>query len=239
MLAWWRCTITIPTPMATWPLPLTSTQSTSTRTPECMCVVSFLCQRIAIHAHAPHGSSRESCVHLSSHPHALRKWATLFRLWSPLLPHAPPVAILPLLPALEARRQPAAHSAQREYGLVWRDLPQHIHCVRSVRKVLLRKRRRISCLEKNQPSEQIEVFLSQWTGCDIQGEGCGERMEKGEWVTGLEFERFVCFFGVGFLLLFWTCCSFFGLRVFSRFDCTLFLYVRRSKPLLEFWGWEV
>ena len=37
---------------------------------------------------------------------------------SPLLPHAPPVALLPLLPALEARRlQPAAHSAQRQNGL--------------------------------------------------------------------------------------------------------------------------
>ena len=48
MLAWWRCTITIPTPMTTWPLPLTSTRSTSTRTPECVCVVLliFLCQRI-------------------------------------------------------------------------------------------------------------------------------------------------------------------------------------------------
>ena len=111
VLAWW------PTPMTTWPLPLTSTQSTSTQTPECMCVVSFLCQRIVIHAHAPHGSSRESCVHLSSHPHALMKWATLFRLCCPFSPNALPVALLPLLPALEARRQPAAHSAQREYGL--------------------------------------------------------------------------------------------------------------------------
>ena len=35
MLAWWRCTI--PTPMTTWPLPLFSTQSTSTL--ECMCTV--------------------------------------------------------------------------------------------------------------------------------------------------------------------------------------------------------
>ena len=36
------------------------------------------------------------------------------RLCSFLLPHTPPVALLPLLPALEARGQPAAHSAQRE-----------------------------------------------------------------------------------------------------------------------------
>ena len=118
MLAWWRCTITIPTPMTTWPLPLTSTQHINTN------VVSFLYQRIVIHCTSPRGSSREFCVHLSSHPHALMKWATLLRLWSPLLPHAPPVALLPLLPALEVRRQPA-HSAQREYGLVWRDLPPH------------------------------------------------------------------------------------------------------------------
>ena len=88
-------------------------------------ILFFLCQPIVVHAHAPHGSSRESCVHLSSHPHSLMKWATLIRLWSPLSLHAPPVALLPLLPALEARWQPAARSAQWEYGLVWRDLPQH------------------------------------------------------------------------------------------------------------------
>ena len=47
------------------------------------------------------------------------------RLCSHLLSHAPPVALLPLLLALEARRLLAAHSAQREYGLVWRVLPPH------------------------------------------------------------------------------------------------------------------
>ena len=47
------------------------------------------------------------------------------RFCSLLLPHAPPVAFLPLLPALEGRRVPAAHSEQREYGFVWRVLPPH------------------------------------------------------------------------------------------------------------------
>ena len=78
-------------------------------------------------AHAPLGSSRESCVHLSSHPHALMMKISL-AFWSHLslhlLPHAPPVALLPLLHPLEVRRQPA-HSAQREYGLHWRDLLPH------------------------------------------------------------------------------------------------------------------
>ena len=64
----------------------------------------------------------------SSHPHALMMCAVLSRLWSllslHLLPHAPPVALLPLLLPHEVRRQ-LAHSAQREYGLHWRDLLPH------------------------------------------------------------------------------------------------------------------
>ena len=58
--------------------------------------------------------------------------AVLPRHWSllslHLLPHAPPVALLPLLLPLEVRRQPA-HSAQREYGLVWWDLLPHSSAV--------------------------------------------------------------------------------------------------------------
>ena len=47
---------------------------------------------------------------------------------SPLLLHALPVALLPLPPALEVRRlpEPAAHSAQRGCGLVWRVPPHHM-----------------------------------------------------------------------------------------------------------------
>ena len=80
-------------------------------------------------AHSPHGSSRESCVHLSSHPHALMMCAILLRFWSLLslhfLLHAPLVALLLFLDPLEVRRQ-LAHSVQREYGLCWRDLLPHI-----------------------------------------------------------------------------------------------------------------
>ena len=78
MIAWWLCTITIPTPMTTWPLTLTSTLSTSTRTLECA-LSCFSC--VSAHRHIAHthrGSSRESCVCHPSHPHALMKWATLF-----------------------------------------------------------------------------------------------------------------------------------------------------------------
>ena len=99
-------------------------EHTNTNTWVCT-VSSCLSQRIVI---LHFGSSRESCVHLSSHPRALMMCAVLPRHWSllslHLLPHAPPVALLPLLHPLEVRRQPA-HSAQREYGLHGRDLLPH------------------------------------------------------------------------------------------------------------------
>ena len=52
-----------------------------------------------------------------------------------------------------------------------------VHCVRSVRKVLLRKSKRNGCLE-SQLSQQMKAFLSPWTGSDSKGEGCGERMKE-------------------------------------------------------------
>ena len=66
------------------------------------------------------------------HPIHMRSWSERlsFDFALHFLPHAPPVALLPLLPAFEARRQLAAHSAQREYGLVWRDLPPHMEKVK-------------------------------------------------------------------------------------------------------------
>ena len=131
MLAWWRCTITRPTPMTTWQPRLSSTQSTSTRTFECALSCSSCVSASSYIAHAPHGLS-PSCVRHSSHPHALMMCAVLPRHWSlHPLPLAPPVALLPLLPPLEVRRQPA-HSAQREYGLHWLDLPPHISGTRKI-----------------------------------------------------------------------------------------------------------
>ena len=47
------------------------------------------------------------------------------RLCSPFLLHALPTALLPFPLVLEARGQLVAHSAEREYGLVWRDLLPH------------------------------------------------------------------------------------------------------------------
>ena len=93
----------------------------------CLCLVLFiLCQRIVTSHTAPNGSSL-SCVRHSSHPHALMMSAVLLRHWSLLslhpLPLAPPVALLPL-PHLEARRA-HVHSAQKGYGLHWRDLLPH------------------------------------------------------------------------------------------------------------------
>ena len=62
MLAWWRCTITRPTPMTTWQPWLSSTHSTSTRTLEFALSRSSCVSASSYIAHAPHGSSRESCV---------------------------------------------------------------------------------------------------------------------------------------------------------------------------------
>ena len=77
MLAWWRCTV--PTPTTTWPPTLTSTQSTSTRTLECMCVVSFiLCQRIVIHCTCTAWLKSELCP--SRHPIQTHSWCVRFSL---------------------------------------------------------------------------------------------------------------------------------------------------------------
>ena len=62
---------------------------------------------------------------LSHHPHVHVHVNVSPRLALPFLFPALPAALLPLPPALEVRRlQPAAHSAQRGYGLVWR-VPPH------------------------------------------------------------------------------------------------------------------
>ena len=50
--------------------------------------------------HTHLGSSRESCACHASHPH-VHEVSDCLRLCSLLLPHASPVALLPLLPALE------------------------------------------------------------------------------------------------------------------------------------------
>ena len=63
MLAWWRCTITRPTPMTTWPPRLTSTQSTSTRT---WAHNLFVCQSIVTLHTAPHWFESELCPSWSS-----------------------------------------------------------------------------------------------------------------------------------------------------------------------------
>ena len=111
--------------MTTWPFLLTSTLTT--RTPECECALScffsFVCTS-SHRAHSPWLKSWVLCLSSMSST-CVHEVSDSLRPCSPLLPHAPPVALLPLLPALEARGQPAAHSAQREYGLVWRVLPPH------------------------------------------------------------------------------------------------------------------
>ena len=68
-------------------------------------------------AHTHRGSSHESCVCHPCHPH-VHEVSVSLRPCSPLLPHALPAALLPPFLALELRGQPAAHSAQSEYGLV-------------------------------------------------------------------------------------------------------------------------
>ena len=56
---------------------------------------------------------------LSHHAHVHVQVSVSLRLALPFLFPALPAALLPLPPALEVRRlQPAAHSAQRGYGLV-------------------------------------------------------------------------------------------------------------------------
>ena len=91
------------------------------------CLVLVSAHRHTLHMHRMAQVRAVSVT--SSHPRALMMCAVLPRHWSlhypHLLPHAPPVALLPLLPPLEVRRQQPAHSAQRENGFVWRDLPPH------------------------------------------------------------------------------------------------------------------
>ena len=77
------------------------------------------------HAHTHRGSSNESFIP-STCPCPCERFSSPS---SPLLLHALPAALLPFPHALEVRRlQPAAHSAQRGYGLVWRVPPRHIIC---------------------------------------------------------------------------------------------------------------
>ena len=51
-----------------------------------------------------------------------------------------------------------------------------VHCVHGVGKILSQKSGRVGSLE-SQLSQQAKAFLSPWTGCDREGEGCGERTE--------------------------------------------------------------
>ena len=102
--------------MTTWPLSLTSTLSE--RSAHCS-VSSFVLARHII-AHTHRGSSNESFIP-STCPCSCERFSSPC---SHLLLHALPAALLPFPPALEVRRQPA-HSAQREYGLVWRVPPLH------------------------------------------------------------------------------------------------------------------
>ena len=114
MNAWWQCMTR--TPMTTWPLPQTSTLSERERALS----GSFL--SVHRHAHTHRGSSNESFIP-STCPCSCERFSSPC---SPLLLHALPAALPPLPPALEVRRlQPAAHSAQRGYGLVWRVSPLH------------------------------------------------------------------------------------------------------------------
>ena len=124
MLAWWRCTITRPTPMTTKMDFHTEHINTNTW----VCFVSFiLCQCIVTVAHltAWLKSWAVSVIHLIR----MRSWCVRFTLAIDLsflftfLPLAPSIALFPL-PHLEPRRVPV-HSAQKEYGLHWRDLLPH------------------------------------------------------------------------------------------------------------------
>ena len=78
-------------------------------------------------AHCTPWLKSELCPSFQSHPLALMMCAVLPRHWSlhslHPLPLAPPVALLPL-PHVEARRVPV-HSAQKWYGLHWRDPLPH------------------------------------------------------------------------------------------------------------------
>ena len=71
-------------------------------------------------AHTHRGSSEESFIP-STCSCSCERFSSLCSL---LLLHALPAALPPFPPALQVRRQPA-HSAQREYGLVWRVPPLH------------------------------------------------------------------------------------------------------------------
>ena len=78
----------------------------------------------------------------------------------------------------------------------------HVHCARSVRKVLLRKSRRIGCLKANRQSKQKSFSHRGWVVTLQEGDVVSEngerrrvgdrftefvwkREKEGEWVTGL------------------------------------------------------
>ena len=111
--------------MTTWQPRLSSTQSTSTRTRECMVL------RLSEHRHIAHWLHRMAQVRAVSviHPIHMRSWCVRFSLAINLsilfilYLSQVPVAILPL-PHLEARRVPV-HFAQKGKGLHWRDLLPH------------------------------------------------------------------------------------------------------------------
>ena len=116
MIAWWHCTMR--TPMITWPFSLTSTLSERERA----LFRFFLCVSTLHLAHTHRGSSNESFIP-STCSCSCKRFSSLC---SPFLLHAFPAALFPLPPSLEDRGlQPAAHSTQREYGLVWRVPPLH------------------------------------------------------------------------------------------------------------------
>ena len=101
--------------MTTWPLPQTSTLSE--RSAHCLvlsCLYIVTCTRTVAQV-----------MSLSHHPHVHVHVSVSPRLALPYPFPALPAALL-LPPALEVRRlQPAAHSAQRGYGLFWRVPPHH------------------------------------------------------------------------------------------------------------------
>ena len=108
MIAWY-CTMR--TPMTTRPFTLTSTLSE--RSAHCSVSSSVLARHISCTRIVAQVMS------LSHHPHVHVHVSVSPRLALPFLFPALPAALLPLLPALEVRRLlPAAHSAQRGYGLV-------------------------------------------------------------------------------------------------------------------------
>ena len=105
MIAWWRCTITITNTNADistntdFHIEHINTNTWVRLVPFFLCVSPWLKSWVLCSLVIPF-----TCAHeVSDSPSTL------------LSPYLPLAALLPLLPALEARRQPAAHSAQREY----------------------------------------------------------------------------------------------------------------------------